>query len=459
MAAERAARRLRVLVSAAVLAGCGESSGESPSPPEPEDAAFAALAALRYDDAPPPADPSNRVADDVAARRFGQRLFFDGALSGALLEGDHDGSGGTLGRQGDTGRVSCASCHVPSGHFVDTRSPHRQISLGAEWTARRSPTLLEVAFAPLFNWDGRHDTLWAQSVGVMESSKEFNSGRAFVATQIWTLHRAEYEAVFGAMPPLDDASRFPALSPAEAGCVEVRTMSGNTYRCRGKPGDAADYDAMAAEDRRAVTQVTVNAAKAIAAYVRQLRCGPGRFDAWLDGDAAALGESERRGARLFVGKGDCVRCHAGPNFTDGRFHNVGLTPAIVAVTFVDADDRGAIDGLAAAKTDPLNSSGEFSDGPRDALPAEIGEDMLGAFRTPTLRCASSHPSFMHTGQIRSLSQAVAFHDRGGDRAGGYPGRSELSPLGLTEEERADLVAFLQALDGEGPPEALLHSPD
>jgi cytochrome c peroxidase len=440
------------------LSGCGES-GSAPPPPEPEDPAKKALAALHYDDAPPPVDPSNRVADDAAARRFGQRLFFDASFSGALLEGDHDGSGGTLGMQGQSGRVSCASCHVPESNFVDTRSPHRQISLGAEWTARRSPSLLEVSFAPLFNWDGRHDTLWAQAIGVMESSKEFNSGRAFVAEQVFRLHRAEYETVFGPMPALDDAARFPPLSPAEAGCVEVRSMSGTSHRCRGKPGDGAEYDGMAPGAQREVTEVTVNAAKAMAAYVRQLRCGPGRFDAWLDGDDAALGESERRGAELFAGKADCVRCHSGSNFTDGQFHNVGLTPAIVAVTFVDANDRGAADGLVAAKADALNSHGAFSDGPRNALPDIIDPAMVGAFRTPSLRCASEHPSFMHTGQIRSLAQAVAFHDRGGDKIGGYPGQSELTPLGLTEEERADLVAFLQALEGEGPPEALLHAPN
>src|SRR6187455_1284213 len=98
---------------------------------------LAALRALRYDDGPPPADPSNRVADDPAARRFGQRLFFDPAFSGPLLEGDNDGSSATLGQRGDSGKVSCAGCHVPQNAFVDTRSPHRQVSLAAQWTLRK----------------------------------------------------------------------------------------------------------------------------------------------------------------------------------------------------------------------------------------------------------------------------------------------------------------------------------
>jgi cytochrome c peroxidase len=449
-------RPAAALLFVTLLTACG--SDDQPLPAGPADIDKTALLALRYDSGPPPADPSNRFSDDPAARELGQRLFFDASFSGPLLEGDHDGSGGTLGQQGEAGRVSCASCHVPTSGFVDTRSPHRQISLGAEWTVRRSPTLLEIAFAPLYNWDGRRDSLWNQAIGVIESSKEFNSGRLFVATRMFAAYRSEYEALFGPMPPLDDTARFPALTPQETGCVEVRTMQGSTYDCRGKPGDGADYDAMAAADQEAVTRVTVNTAKAMAAYVRQLRCGPSRFDQWLDGDDSALDASERRGAALFVGRAACVRCHSGPNLTDHEFHNVGLAPAMVAVAFVDENDRGAAEGIQQALDDPLSSHGAFSDGDRKTLPEEVGPELEGAFRTPSLRCISSHPSFMHTGQIRSLEQAVSFHDRGGDPPGHYPGVNELSPLGLTENERADLVAFIRALEGPGPEPALLEPP-
>ena len=453
MAARRASAAFLI---ATILTACG--SEDQPAPDGPPAIDKTALLSLRYDSGPPPADPSNRFSDELAARELGQRLFFDASFSGPLLEGDHDGSGGTLGKQGEPGRVSCASCHVPTSGFVDTRSPHRQISLGAEWTVRRSPTLLEIAFAPLYNWDGRRDSLWNQAIGVIESSKEFNSGRLFVATRMFAAYRSEYEALFGPMPPLDDTARFPALTPEQTGCVEVRTMQGSTYDCRGMPGDGADYDAMTAADQEAVTRVTVNTAKAIAAYVRQLRCGPSRFDQWLDGDDAALDASERRGAALFVGRAACIGCHSGPNLTDHGFHNVGLAPATVAVAFVDEDDRGAAEGIQQALDDPLSSHGPFSDGDRQALPEAVGPELEGAFRTPSLRCVSSHPSFMHTGQIRSLEQAVNFHDRGGDPPGHYPGTNELRPLGLTESERADLVAFIRALEGPGPEQPLLEPP-
>jgi len=447
---------------AVLLSGCGAggdgANGTGDSEALVSDEERALLESLHYDAGPPPEDPSNRVADDSAARAFGQRLFFDPAFSGALLEGDNDGSNATLGQRGDFGKVSCAGCHVPQNAFVDTRSPHRQVSLAAQWTLRKTPTLLEVAFVSLYNWDGRRDSLWNQALGVMESNREFNSGRLFVAEQLHRLHREEYEDVFGEMPPLDDETRFPPLTGDTTGCVEVTTLQGATFRCRGLPGDEADYDGMAAEDQELVTIASVNATKAIAAYLRELRCGPSRFDAWLDGDEDALDARELSGAKLFVGQGRCIECHSGPRLTDDRFHNVGLSPAEVAVAILDSDDHGAAEGIAAALEDPLSTAGDYSDGDRRVLPDTVGAEHEGAFRTPTLRCAAQHPSFMHTGQFTSLSQVVDFFDRGGDPHGSYPGMNTLTPLDLSEDEQADLVAFLNALDGAGPSSDLLTPP-
>jgi cytochrome c peroxidase len=453
------------LIASLMLGACGtepsidpadaarelDASVDDPEPSFTEDE-LRTLATLRYDPAPS-SDPSNGVATSVQASRFGQRLFFDASLSGPLLDFDNTGPGATLGYRGETGRVSCASCHVPGSGFVDTRSPHRQVSLGTHWTRRRAPTLLEIGTATLYNWDGRRDTLWNQALGVMESSVELNSSRLYVAQRIYHSHRAEYEAIFESMPDLV-ASEIPQLSPEHAGCEPA---SGGDIICHGKPGDA-DYDALSPERQNEVTRVVVNAAKAIAAYQMQLRCGPSRFDAWLDGDTGALERAEQRGAALFVGRAGCVRCHSGPNLTDGRFHNVGMAPRVVATAIIDRDDRGAIVGIAEALRDPLNARGAFSDGDRGMLPAAIEPEMEGAFRTPTLRCISEQPSFMHTGQLRSLEDVVAFFDRGGDTVA-FPGVSEIAPLELSARERADLAAFLRAIDGPGPDEVLLTAPD
>jgi cytochrome c peroxidase len=442
------------------LSACGGGGSDAPgdsTPPLVDAETRTLLETLRYDEGPPPADPSNRVADSLEAARFGRALFFEPRFSGQLIDGDNDGGDATLGVRGEAGRVSCASCHVPRSGFIDSRSPHRQVSLAAQWTLRRAPTLLDVAFQPLYNWDGRRDSTWNQAAGVIESAREFNSARLFVAQQIGALYREPYTALFGELPPLDDAERFPPLLPAEAGCRERSTLEGTVYDCRGLPGDGADYDAMAEGDQAAVTEVMVDATKAIGAYLRQLRCGASRFDAWLEGDAGALSESEQRGAALFAGRAGCISCHSGPTLSDGAFHNVGMSPAPVAVAIIDVNDRGAAAGIAAALTDPLGTSGDFSDGDRRALPEAVLAEHEGAFRTPTLRCIAEQPSFMHTGQLTSLASVVSFFNRGGDRSG-YPGASEIAPLDLREEERADLVAFLQSLAGPGPEAELLEPP-
>jgi cytochrome c peroxidase len=443
-----------VLIAAVISVACAVETGENSGVPALSEADRAALSALRYVESAPPLDLSNRFDGDPAASAFGHRLFYDPSLSGPLIDGDNDGSEVALGNNYEAGRVSCAGCHVPESGFVDTRSRGQQVSLGARWTMRRTPQLSDLGFGSLYNWDGARDSLWRQAIGVMESDREFNSGRLFVAQQIYRLHRAEYESVFGPLPALDDTARFPSLAPEEAGC---RTLPGLRLECRGKPGDGADFDSMAPEDQDLVTEVTVNVAKALGAFVARIRCGPGRFDRFLDGDESALTVEEQRGASVFVGKGRCVSCHSGPRLTDDAFHNVGLEPERVAVVVLDSNDRGAGEGLALALADPLNSKGRFSDGDRGVLPLAVSTEHEGAFRTPTLRCAASQPSFMHTAQIRTLEEVVAFFDAGG-HASGYPGTNELEPLGLTEQERSDLVAFLRTLDGPGAAEELKAPP-
>lgn len=429
----------------------GGGGGATETAPEPTAAEWAALQALKWSDAPLPADVTSAWADDPKAALFGQRLFFDPRFSGRLLDGDNDGSPGSLGVKGETGKVSCAGCHLPDHGFSDARSPGQQISLAAGWVLRRTPSLLGVGHKSILHWDGRRDTFFGQALGVVEATRELNSSRYYLAQRIHALHRAEYEAIFGPLPPLDDPAQFPPLSAEENGCPELDSAA---HECPGRPGDMGVYDSLSPARQDAITRVAVNAGKAIGAYLRELSCGPGRLDAWLGGDAEALSPAEIRGALLFVGKGRCADCHGGPLLTDQRFHNVGLMAATVAVVFLDKDDPGAQEGLAAAIADPLNAKGVYSDGDDGRLPDTVPPGMLGAFMTPSLRCVAGRPSLMHTGQMRTLEEVVSFFDRGGHPAG-FLGQSELGVLGLSPMERADLTAFLGSLDGPGPPAELL----
>lgn len=145
-------------------------------------------------------------------------------------------------------------------------------------------------------WDGRFDTLQRQTLAAFESPLEFNSSRLFLAQRIFTSYRAEYEAIFGPLPPLDDAARFPALTPQTTGCNALVDLRNCATVQRGAPGDGAEFDSMSPEDQVLVTRVAINASKAIAAHVRTLTCGPSRFDAWVHGEEDVLDEEEQRGA-------------------------------------------------------------------------------------------------------------------------------------------------------------------
>lgn len=444
----------------------GGSMHEIPEASVPPEAAVpvlsaqerAALEALSPSRLPsPPPDLTNRFADEPAAAALGQKLFMDPGFSGALIDGDNDGSKHALGVRGQTGRVSCAGCHLPMAGFSDTRTLGGAISLGAGWGRRRTPSLLDVGQAKILMWDGRHDALFNQVFGPIESAVEMNSSRLYVAEQLFARYRSEYEAVFGPLPPLDDASRFPPLSAELTGCQHVDNAPTPPV-CdgikHGMPGDGAEFDGMTPEDQEAVTRVVVNYGKAIGAYERLLSCGPSRFDAFMHGKMDALSAAEQRGAALFVGKAHCVDCHSGPYLSDQKFHNVGLRAVTVSLVFTAQNDPGAALGFAAALADPLNVKGHFSDADDGRLPSSVDETFMGAFRTPALRCVGERPRFMHTGQMFNLEQVVAFFSRGGD-SGGYPGDSELRPLDLHADEQADLVQFLRALTGPGPAAELL----
>ncbi len=165
--------------------------------------------------------------------------------------------------------------------------------------------------------------------------------------------------------------------------------------------------------------------KALAAFVRTLECSRTAYDRFARGDRAALTDPQRRGLALFMGKGICTACHTPPHFTsavavaEGTYFNVGI-------------------GVSAAAGSPPASPGRRAVTGRD-------ED-LGAFKPPTLRNVARSAPYFHDGSVRTLDAAVRTMAEGGIP---NPHRSPLlEDRGLTAPERADLVAFLGALDCE-----------
>lgn len=367
---------------------------------------------LSLDHLPPlPADPSNRVADDPEAAGLGRALFFDTRLSAS-------------------GKVACATCHLPDRQFQDGLA----LARGVGTTNRRTMPIAGAAHSPWLFWDGRKDSLWSQALGPLESPAEHGTDRTAIARLVAEHYRDPYERVFGPLPA-------PARLPLHA-------APGGTA------GAAAAWLAMDDVERDQVNRVFANVGKAIAAFERGILPGPGRFDRYASalasgGAEGIMSRQEQEGLRLFIGKGGCINCHNGPMLTDSHFHNTGV-PAVPGLP----EDRGRATGALAVRDDPFNCLGRYSDAaPEDCAELNFmsagGEELERAYKTPSLRNVAARPPYMHAGQIGTLAEVLDHYDRAPEASEGH---SEIRPLSLAPEEIAALEAFLRSLDEEPVPD-------
>lgn len=227
-----------------------------------------------------------------------------------------------------------------------------------------------------------------------------------------TIVNAAWGEIFmwdGRLATLEDQ----ALGPIQAAGEMNMPLDHLMQRLSGIP----DYKPLfeAAFPREGMTPKTL--AKAIATYERTVVSERAPFDAWIDGDEKAISEEAKRGFALFNGKAQCMTCYEGWNFTNDGFQDIGLP----------SKDVGR---------------GEFA-------PGVI--KMQHAFKTPGLREITRRAPFMHDGSLATLEQVIDHYDSGGvDR----PSRSDLMrPLGLTAQEKSDLVAFLKTLTSNLTPTA------
>jgi cytochrome c peroxidase len=392
-----------------------------------------------------PADPTNRYADNPAAVALGQRFFFEKAYSGPL---GTSGVSGGLGSLGQVGRVSCASCHMSQSWFIDTRSNPPNVSSGANgFQSRNTPSLVNNMFYTWFNHNGGRDTQWIAGTSV-EGASSTNGTRLTLAHRVFNAYRAEYDATFTPRldPALDpnapDAARFPPSGKPKA-----------------RPSDPdGPWEMMTPADQLVVNTILANFGKATEAYERLLVSRNAPFDHFVAGDAAAITDGAKRGAKLFVGKAGCIACHLGPAFTDNRFHNLGVPQVGPNVPSTDEGRFAAIPGLS---TNPFSGAGRFSDDPVAGQGKLSGLTQnpadTGSFRTADLRNIAQTAPYMHTGAFATLADVVEFYDRGGG-SGGFVGTKDslMVPLGLASSEKSDLVAFLEALTGDTIPDRLVR---
>lgn len=333
---------------------------------------------------PPPADPTNSVADDVVAARFGQRLFFDPRLSA-------------------NGAISCSTCHQPERRFTDGL-PKGQ-ALGT--SKRNTRSIVGAAYSPWLYWDGRKDSLWSQALAPLEDPNEHGSNRQQILQLIvdGPRYRESYQALFGDIPDLADSA---AVNVAFANIGK----SIAAYERRLLPGPSA-YDQ----------------------YV----------EAVLAGDAARQAElltvDEVAGLRLFIGAANCTQCHNGPLFTNHEFHNTGVISSPGEIP-----DKGRVAGVREVLADSFNCFGSNSDDPGKSCPelqfVREGPELIGAHRTPSLRNLENTAPFMHKGQIATLFEVLQHYN---DAPYAMIGHNEAKPLGLGNSQLRQLEAFLLTL--------------
>ncbi|MGH7332424.1 MAG: cytochrome c peroxidase [Candidatus Rokuibacteriota bacterium] len=222
------------------------------------------------------------------------------------------------------GTVSCATCHAPDKGFSDGRPTSRGIE--GQVGGRNAPVTINRLFSQEQFWDGRAASLEDQALGPVQNPIEMgNTLDGMVATlKKIKGYRGQFRKVFGT-----DVSKE-------------------------------------------------GVAKAIASFERTLLCGNSAFDKFEAGDTNALSESARRGLALFRGEVKCLTCHAGFNFTDENYHNVGV-----------------------GMDKPNPDLGRYRVTKR--------EQDRGAFKTSTLRNVTASGPYFHDGSARTLAWKI--HER------------------------------------------------
>jgi len=306
-------------------------------------------------------------------------------------------------RFSSTGTVSCATCHDPNKGFGDALKTSKGIR---DLTGtRNAPTVINAAYFARQFWDGRS-------------------------------------------PDLEDQSQHPFVNPVEMGLKDhdpiISIVTSNQ-----------DYvQAFIKAFGISAEQITMeHVKKAIAAFERTIVGGNSPFDRyWYGGEKTAMTPAAIRGFDVFLNKGRCVSCHAIEQgyalFTDNRFHNIG-----VGVNRIQADIPKLAPEFLKAKARGIDVDKRVLSDPRSS---ELGRfaitdsmDDIGSFKTSTLRNIALTAPYMHDGSLATLQEVVDHYNNGGITRPTDPVNDFLSggirPLDLTEGEKADLVAFLEAL--------------
>ncbi len=308
-------------------------------------------------------------------------------------------------RIGGDASVSCADCHAPKQGWGFNDPLSRGYPGVVHW--RNSQTVINAAYLGKLFWTGSAKSLEAQAPSAALGAISGNGERDMVEARLAFIpeYVKRFKQVFG-----DD---WPKVN---------------------------------------------NVWKAMAAFERTLIHDNTPFDKYMRGDKKALSAQQVRGLKLFQGKANCIECHNGPLLTDQKYYNLGLSRA----------EEWSENGMAQITF----RYEQYAKGVTEELYRKIKDDAglyyrtkqksgMGKFRTPPLRYTAYTAPFMHNGKFFDFDEVVEFYNDGGgsnEFTDGTLAKNKtklLKPLGLTDGEKEDLVAFLESLSG---PEIKISTP-
>ncbi len=301
-------------------------------------------------------------------------------------------------RLGGDASIACVTCHEPDQGWAFSDALSRGYPGTVHW--RNSQSVVNSAYLGKLFWAGSAKSLEAQAPSAAKGAVAGNGENDVMETRLAFIpeYRRRFNEVFGTEWPL-----------------------------------------------------IADAWRAIAAFERTLIHNDTPLDQYLNGDKAALSDQQIAGMELFFGKARCIQCHNGALATNQKYYNLGVPPA----------ERWEDDGLAQvtfryeifAKGVTQEMYRELKDDPGLYFRTKQKADM-GKFRTPPLRYTLYTAPYMHNGAFWDLEEVVQFYNEGGgenDFTDGTMAETKsplMKPLGLTDDEVEQLVAFLEAFSGD-----------
>ncbi len=297
--------------------------------------------------------------------------------------------------------ISCASCHDPNEGWAR----HTQFGIGIrdQTGGRNTPISYNRILSGAQFWDGRSPSVEAQAVGPIASPIEMGNTHEAVVKTIAAIegYKIQFDAIFGKdQVNIDNVGKLLATfertivtgpSPYDYYVDVDKFLKGYSLKTK---EDIAEFKEDEPEDYEDYAK-----AKKVS-------------------DANPISESAIRGMKLFFSeKTNCTACHAGANFTDEKYHNLGI-------------------GMDKKEPDV----GRFK--------VSKKEEDTGAFKTPTIRNVELSAPYMHDGTLKSLEEVVEWYAKGGG-ANKHLSK-KIKKLELTKQDKADLVAFMKACTGDFP---------